>query len=297
MKKILITGGSGFVGGHLIKLAQKQYEVHATYNSNKIENQNVQSHFVNMVLPDKASEIVNLVKPDIIIHVAALSSPDFCEKNKSMAYLVNTDFTAALLQSAEKIGARFIFTSTDMVFDGKKRFYREDDETYPTNYYGETKKMAEEKCASLWKNVVIARLSLVYGFGNTKHNTFFEKMVANIKQKKTIPLFVDQFRTPILVNNLAEALLELAENNFTGTIHLGGGQRISRWDFGLLMCKILGLPIDNLEKCSMFDIPGAASRPQDVSLKNDLAKGILKTKLLDCTEGLLKIKETMERGI
>ncbi|HEX9974591.1 MAG TPA: sugar nucleotide-binding protein, partial [bacterium] len=123
-----------------------------------------------------------------------------------------------------------------------------------------------------------------------RSSSFFEQIVDRIKNKERVSLFYDQFRSPILVNNLAEALLELAENDFSGIIHLGGDERISRWDFGMKACQVLNLPSQFLEKASMHNFATIAFRPGDISLDCSLAKTILKTKLLNCSEGLKKIK-------
>jgi len=92
------------------------------------------------------------------------------------------------------------------------------------------------------------------------------------------------------VDNLAEVLLELAENNFVGTIHLGGSERLSRWEFGLKACEVFNLPTQKIIKGSMFDFEGAAFRPQDISFDIELAKKVLKMKLLSCDEGLERIR-------
>ncbi len=291
MKRILITGGSGFVGSHLVEVAQKKYQVHATFHNHEIIQKEVFSHSLNMARLSEAERILNAVQPEVILHTAAYSNLDFCESNKSAAKIVNCDFTVALCQAAREKNIRFIFTSTDMVFDGKSGEYVEQDAVNPQNYYGETKVMAEEVLASLGKNVVIARLALVYGFGMTTNSSFFGDMIRQITTGKNVTLFDDQYRSPISVHNLAEALLELAENDFSGTIHLCGAERINRWDFGKKTCSIFGLPANNLKRGSMFDTAQPAVRPQDVSMKNVLAQKILTTKLLNCDLGILQVKQ------
>ncbi|HDQ00386.1 MAG TPA: SDR family oxidoreductase [bacterium] len=290
MKKILITGGSGFVGGHLIELAQKKYIVHATHFNNPLPFSEIRSHHIDLSKIDNAVTLIESLKPDIILHTAACSNPDFCEKNREISSRLNTHLTEQICRAARRINARFIFTSTDLVFDGKRNNYSETDAANPANFYGKTKFEAERLVESIGGKVVIARLALVYGFGLHRQRTFFESMIQAITAGKKITLFHDQYRSPILVQNLAEALLELAENKFSGIIHLSGGERISRFDFGVKTCKILSLPISFLENKSMFDITTIAARPQDVSMKNELARRILSTKLLNCDEGLQKIK-------
>ncbi|MBC8182846.1 SDR family oxidoreductase [candidate division KSB1 bacterium] len=294
MKKILITGGSGFIGGNLICLAKKKYKVSATYFDNSIKEKNIERIQFDLSQNRDIKSLLDNIQPDIIIHTAAVSKTDFCEKNRNLAKLINVDATESIALWAKENGRRFIFTSSDMVFDGKKGNYVESDMPSPTSYYAETNVLCEQKITAMDFNSVIIRVAWTYGFGITRNDVFFEMMISTIRENEPVNLFYDQFRTPTLVNNLAEAILELAENDFTGIIHLSGGQRISRWEFGLLTCKILALPINNLKKKSMFDLPGASSRPQDISLSNDLARKVLKVNFLDCSEGLQQFKKTMK---
>jgi dTDP-4-dehydrorhamnose reductase len=291
IKKILITGGSGFVGGHLAIQATKRYEVHAISNKNPIQIKNIHAHQFDLYQVAQIENLLNDINPDVIIHTAAIANPDRCEDDPDSAIMVNMKATEELAKWAEKNGIRFIFTSTDMVFDGAKGNYKESDLPNPISFYSQTKVTAEEFITKNNSNYVIARVALVYGMGITRQTSFFEKMIKKLKNGESITLFYDQFRSPILVNNLAEALLELVENDFVGIIHLGGSERISRWEFGLKTCEILNLSSQNIVKGSMFDFAGAAFRPRDISLVNDLAKRVLNAKLLDFREGLERIRK------
>lgn len=297
MKKILVTGGSGFIGGHIIQLANKKYKVSATYHNNVIKQKNIQTYQIDLSQNKNLNPLLDKIKPTVVIHTAAISNLDDCEKDHKLAQRINVEATDTIANWSKKNNAKFIFTSSDMVFDGKRGNYREDDFVNPLSFYGQTKVQCEQKISQMNFNSVIVRVALTYGFGISKQNTFFEKMISSIKNKESVSLFCDQFRTPILVNNLAEAILELAENEFFGILNLSGGDRMSRWDFGLLASKILGLPSNKIIKSSMLDFSGAASRPRDISMKNDLAKKVLNVKFLNCSEGLLQLKDTTKQKI
>jgi dTDP-4-dehydrorhamnose reductase len=291
MKKILITGASGFVGGHLVNQAKKNFEVHALFNNNPLEIKDCFIHKFDLSQVSQIDTFLAEIVPDVIIHTAAIANPDACEENRDYAILVNIKATKELSKWAQKNGVRFIFTSTDMVFDGTRGNYKENDSPNPISFYSQTKVSAEDFIKNNIANYVIARVALVYGIGITRNSSFFEKMIERLTKGESITLFHDQFRSPILVDNLAEALLELATNDFVGITHLGGSERISRWEFGLRASRIFGLPSQNILKGSMFDFEGAAFRPQDISFDIELAKKVLKTKLLSCDEGLERVKE------
>jgi len=295
MKRILITGASGFVGGHLVIQARENYEVHALFNKNPLHFDNIHSHQFDLYQTSQIDLLLNDIAPDVIVHTAAIANPDLCENDPDSAIQVNIKATEELAKWSEKNRSRFIFTSTDMVFDGAGGNYNESDSPNPISFYSYTKVTAEEIIRNSNSNAVIARVALVYGIGITRHTSFFKQMIEKLKTGDSITLFYDQFRSPILADNLAEALLDLAENDFVGTIHLGGGERVSRWEFGLRTCDILDLPSQNIVKGSMFDFPATAFRPRDISFDIGLAKKKLETKLLNCDEGLEWIRRNFEK--
>ncbi len=289
-KRILITGGSGFVGSHLFLLAQQKFEAHATFQTNPIKQTHRFAHQINLAETKTIDPFLESVMPDVIIHTAAIANPDYCEQNKTEAETVNVLATQQIADWCDRNKSKLIFTSTDMVFNGEAGHYNESDSPDPRSFYAQTKASAEKVVLNSTSQNAVARVALVYGMGIERKSSFFEQMVNRLKNGERVGLFCDQFRSPILVNNLAEALLELAENDFSGIIHLGGSERISRWDFGVKACRILNLPAKFLEKTSMYNFPTTAFRPADISLDCSLANTVLKTKLLNCDEGLEIIK-------
>lgn len=224
--------------------------------------------------------------PDIILHTAANSNLDSCEQNPHAAERINVAATECLAQAAEARGARFIFISSDMVFDGETGFYSENDPVAPLAVYGKNKADAEKKVQYICRNYVIARAALIYGRPKGGGSSFSNWIEQRLTKNQAVPLYTDQFRTPIYVENLAEALLELAQSDFIGTLHLGGANRIDRYNFGLQLCSLGGYDACLLRPTSMHDFQPPARRPADVSLSIAKAKSVLTTKILDTREGL-----------
>jgi len=231
-------------------------------------------------------------RPDVIIHAAANSNLDECEKNPQDAEKINVAATEFLAQAAEALGARFIFVSSDMVFDGKTGFYSESDPVSPLAVYGKNKTDAEKSVQHSCKNHVIARAALIYGRSLGGGSSFSNWMEMRLRKNQTVPLFIDQFRTPIYAGNLAEMLLELAHLDFIGTLHIGGANRIDRYNFGLQLCSLGGYNSSLLQPTSMHDFQPLAQRPADVSFSIDKAKSVLTTKILRTEEGLLRMFES-----
>ncbi len=285
-EKLFITGGSGFLGGHLVALASQHYEVHATYFSHPAKSENVFWHFLDLKDKDQLKRTVQKIKPDIIIHNAAMANIDLCEVNKNLAHQVNYEATVTLAELIHTSGTRLIFISTDNVFDGQRGNYKETDPPNPVNYYGLTKFRAEEAIMDLCDNYVIARVALIYGFPHLQGNSFLVQVLRNVKSSTPIKGFTDQFRSPIYVVNLAEILLELTKTTWQGILHLGSPDRISRYDFIKLFFQIHKIENIPVIPVRMQDVQLKASRPSDLTLNINLAKNILKTPILDCQTGL-----------
>jgi len=289
MKKIFISGGSGFLGGHVFQQAKDQWQVLACYFNYKPENRG--EDWVRLDLTDakQVSSTLNTFRPDVIIHCAANSNLDECEKAPDLASAINVNSTEYLISAANDLGSRLIFVSSDMVFNGEKGNCRESVLVSPISVYGRTKVQSEELLIRHCNNYVIARAALIYGRAETGGSSFSMWIENQLRAGSPVSLYENQFRTPVLVNNLAEAILELAQNDYKGIIHLGGENRIDRLTFGRQLCAVAGYDEGLLKASSMYDSQPAAPRPADVSLNTDNAALVLNTRLLNTTDGLRRM--------
>ncbi|MCJ7813419.1 SDR family oxidoreductase [bacterium] len=289
MKKILITGGSGLVGGTAVNHARGKWDVYTTTHQHPFSLPGVHVLSLNLTEPDEIRRIIKAISPDVVIHCAALSDLDDCEKKPDLCFRINARATEIIAKLCSEISCRLIYISTDMVFDGRRGRYCESDKTRPINLYGKAKLEGEESVKAFCQNHVIARSALDYGRPVMKGNSFSEKILNRIQNGETVTLFKDQFRTPIWVENLSRALLELAELTFIGTIHLGGRDRVDRYTFGLKLAELKNLSKTLIVPARMKDVQTGAPRPLDVSFDTSKAQHLLKTELLGYREGLRHI--------
>ena len=183
------------------------------------------------------------------------------------AWEVNADGSLAV--AAASRGARLLHLSTDLVFDGRRGRYREDDVPAPVNEYGRSKAEAEVRVTRAHPEAVVVRTSLLYG--GTEPGP--QERLA----REHTRFFVDEFRSPVHVVDLAHALLELVELGYAGPLHLGGADAVSRFDFAML----LGADSDRLE-----GVNTTPDRPADVTLDSSRAAGLLHTRLRGVREVL-----------
>ena len=158
-----------------------------------------------------------------------------------------------------------MFTSTDMVFDGRSAPYNEESETCPLSEYGRTKARAED-CVLRNRDSAVVRLPLMYGFPRSRRTTTFSNQVAALRSGQPLRLFDDEFRTPVWLADAAVAIVSLAESDFSGIVHVAGPERLSRFDMGKQMAELMGIDAPNIDRVSRFSVDASEPRPEDLSL-------------------------------
>jgi dTDP-4-dehydrorhamnose reductase len=158
-----------------------------------------------------------------------------------------------------------VFTSTDLVFAGDNPPYDEQSNPAPLNLYGEHKLAAERGMTDAYPGVTICRMPLMFGDVPPDAKTFIQPLIAAIIDNREIKLFADEYRTPVSGATAAKGLL-LALEMPPGLLHLGGRERISRYEFGVRLARLLGKGAPRIVSVLQKDIAMAAPRPKDVSL-------------------------------
>jgi dTDP-4-dehydrorhamnose reductase len=226
-------------------------------------------------------------KPNVIVHAAAMTQVDQCELHKQECYNINVTATRFIIDAAKAIGARFIFVSTDFIFDGNDGPYKEDAQPAPVNYYGSTKMVAEKAVMESGLDYAIARTILVYGLvpatGRTNIIGFVRQ---NLEANQPIKMVTDQVRTPTFVDDLARGIILIIENNGRGIYHLSGEQLMTPYDIAIETARYFGLNEALIAKATSEDIKQPAVRPPKTGFDISKAKKELGYKPRSFKEGL-----------
>jgi len=273
MNKLLVTGASGFLGWNICRAAKKEWKIFGTIFTQQCEIADVNIRKVDLTDFGKLKKLFQEIQPDAVIHAAAHSEPDICQKNRAESQKINVDSSINIAGLCADYSIPCVFTSTDLVFNGLNAPYSEEDPVSPVNVYGEQKVLAEEGMLERYPDTAVCRMPLMFGVSGSGATSFIQPMIKALKEDKDLRLFVDEFRTPTGPQSAVHGIF-LALEKVTGLIHLGGNERISRYDFGKLFVETLGFSNARLLPCRQKDIIMSAPRPPDVSLVNTRAKAL-----------------------
>jgi len=271
MKKLLVTGASGFLGWNLCQQATANWEVYGTYFTHAVTIPGTNLLKTDLTNFSDLEELFKQVNPDAVIHTAAASKPNFCQTNKEESHAINVDVAVNIARLCSDRHIPCAFTSTDLVFDGKNPLYKEDDPVCPINVYGEQKAIAEQKMSEIYPKIALCRMPLMFGVPSPVSPSSIQGMIGNLKAGKEINLFTDEYRTPASGRAASQGLLLAVEKQVQGILHLGGKDRISRYDFGLLLADILQVSTDLIVPGKQADVVMVAPRSPDTSLDSSKA--------------------------
>jgi dTDP-4-dehydrorhamnose reductase len=218
--------------------------------------------------------------PHAVVHCAALPTIETCLADPGRAKALNTDVPAKLAQLCFHLGAKLVHLSTDTVFDGVTGGYQPTDTPAPLNLYGETKAAAEVEVLRYGReHAAVVRTSPIIGNSPGGDRGLHERLFASWKEGRPVALFTDEIRQPVEVSNLADVTVELCERpNLSGLYHWAGTEAMSRHEIGVRIARHFGLDAEALVRpIGRAEVPAAAARPRDLSLRLHPLAGKLRT--------------------
>lgn len=260
---VWVTGGHGLIGRYLSEQAQTRWPRSRIL---KVGRPDIELTDFGAVAHRFSEE-----RPSAVLHCAAMSRSPACQADPELARLHNVEVTRHLVGLC--VGVPFVFLSTDLVFRGDRGGLDETERADPVSVYGETKVEAEEAVRSLERHLIV-RTSLNYGHSPSGDRAFNEEMVKAWKGGRTLRLFTDEFRTPIAAHETARAVLDLLVIGASGTLHVAGGERLSRWELGGLIAGLHPGLDSRIEAASLRDYQGPP-RAADVTLDCRRAERLL----------------------
>jgi dTDP-4-dehydrorhamnose reductase len=274
--RILVTGASGRLGSVLIDrlTSEGRHDVIAWSGTTSGLRGRVTLHAVDLSEAGSVAGSLEEADPDAVIHAAALSSADAVYREPARGHAVNVEATRRLAEWAGSRGRRLLFTSTDLVFDGSRSWYREEDPARPILAYGRSKHEAERHVLAAPRGLV-ARLSLLFGPTPSGRPGFFDLAMEALRRGESRSFFEDEFRTPLDYRTAAGILSRLIESDAVGIVHVGGLERLSRFELMRRAALAAGIDPALVRPGRQADIRLPEPRPTDVSLNTSRLAALL----------------------
>ncbi len=271
MRRLLITGGAGYLGAELIRQALAGgWEVIGTYRSRHPAIPGTGWQALDIRDAPAVAQAFAEHAPEVVIHTAyRQSGPDLWSTTA-----VGTEVIARACQAS---GARLIHLSSDALFDGEPPDgrYVEADDPNPITPYGEAKAAAERAVEQIDPTALVVRTSLIYG--GTEPGQHERFVLDSLAAADPPTFFTDELRCPIVVADLAAALLELAPQAIGGRLHIAGPEVISRYAFARAIAAAHGHNPDRVLGGS--SATSGMRRPRNCALDIGKAQQLLHTRL------------------
>lgn len=282
----LVTGASGFLGANIgVALEGHAHRIAFTRSGE------TPSGFDMAIAGELSSaealtaEIIER-RPDVIVHAAAMASHDACERDPVRASLINGRATRILARAAEQAGSRFVYISTDAVFDGVRGYYAETDDPRPTSVYGKTKLEGEEQTRQATDGLIIR--TNFFGWSPCGHRSILEFFVNELSAGNQVRGFTDFTTSSAYVQVLAETIRQLVDAKAAGTFHVTSRDSMTKFAFAVAVAEEFGLDPGLITPAAVdIDPP----RKGDISLDVSKVRGTLGKDLPTMREGIRRARE------
>tara|TARA_B110000977_G_scaffold28001_1_gene35693 strand:- start:20627 stop:22702 length:2076 start_codon:yes stop_codon:yes gene_type:complete len=288
-QKILITGGAGLLGTSLYDFYKKKYDLILGLYKTDVKLRNVKKIFLKYKNSKNLENQIKNLNPDIVINCIGLSNVEICEQNKKKAIESNIKIPLSISNMCKKLNIKFYHISTDHLYDGNKKIYKETDKSKPLNFYAKTKLLADNKILLSNKNACIIRTNF-FSNGGKKNISFSDKIIKNLKANKKIYLFDDVFFSPIFVPSFAKILEKTFDKKFSGIFNLGSLTPISKYEFGILIAKIFNFNKDLIKPISLTS-KKLVIRPMNMSLDSSKILKKINFKVPTISRMILELNE------
>lgn len=275
METLLLTGATGFLGYNFLQQDLSNYNIVAVTNQRKFSfPNNIKTTAVYLANAESINKALHNIKPDAVVHLAAISNANFCEENIGLSQQVNVTATIQLATWCSNYNVPFIFTSTDLVFDGAKGNYNETDAVNPLGIYGKQKVEAEKSVLEIYPSACVLRMPVMFGYGGNHAQSFMQPFLQKLQKGESLQLFTDEYRSVVGGFSAAKGISLALQHNWKGLHHLGGKEKLSRYDFGLLLCEVFSIDKTLIIPTLQKEVKMAAPRPADVTLNSEKAYGL-----------------------
>ena len=293
-KKVVITGGSGLLASNIAIAKRNDWDIYLFVRSMSMVLENVL--VTKVILEDEGAveKAISSIAPDLVIHTAGVTDVELCERHAYKAYIGNVLISRNVARVTNKLGIKLVHISSDH-FSSSEEFSNEKGIAVPVNIYAKTKLEAEFEITRNAPGSIIIRTNF-FGWGHNYRRSFSDYIINSIREKKEVKLFTDVFITPILIDDLILNIEKLYLANFSGVINIVGNERVSKYEFGMILAQEFELDTSLIKKTLLSDAKNLVSRPFEMSLSNRLLKDKIGDHIPSLEQAFRKLKEQEFQG-
>lgn len=295
MTRFLVTGASGLLGLNFALEHCENHEVVGVTNRHRLTGAPFRTLPADLLTPGEVERVLDVVEPEVVLHTAALALPDECERQPELCQRLNAWLPGQIARACRARGMRLAHISTEAVFDGLQGRYTEEDTPNPLSTYARNKLAGEEAVAAANPDALIARV-VFYGWSLSGQRSLGEFFYYNLAAGRGVRGFTDAIFTPLLVNDLADILLQMTTACLTGLYHVFSREPISKYDFGVRIARRFGLDESLIAPASVWDGGLAARRSPNLSMVSEKLTRDLNITLPSQAEGIERFFQLWQTG-
>ena len=293
---VLITGGSGLLALNWALAIRGSYSVTLGLHKRAKSPAGIATRQINLESVDHLAHTFRSLQPQIVIHTAGLTNVEECEANPGLAQHVNVDLSANVAHACAQLGLPLVHVSTDHLFSGDASLLDEAHPVAPRNVYGRTKAEAEIRVLQACPQSLVIRTNF-FGWGPSYRRSFSDVVIDALRSGNELTLFEDVFYTPILIETAVLAVFDLVNLKASGTFHVVGDERISKFKFGIKVAEEFNLDRRFIKPGLLAQQVSLTPRPHDMSLSNKKTCQMLDRKLGGVAANLARLRRQEHEGL
>ena len=273
--RILILGSSGLLGRKLCDILKKDFDIFSHIHKKDFFADGIKKTYINLFDIKKIRGFLIKYKPKVIINTSGITNVEQCERNRSKAYKTNVEINNLFSSLSNKYNFKFVSISSDHLFGvSSKSKYLETDQTFAINYYAHTKIISEKKILNNSDNSLVIRTNF-FGEGLYYRKSFSDEIIDKLSSGLKVSLFNDVYFNPVSISKLSKIILLLIKKNYKGIINISSNEKISKYQFGLLLAKEFKLDRKLIIPIKLNSKKNLIKRPHNMCLDNSKLKKIL----------------------
>lgn len=293
MESWVVTGAQGLLGANAgVFLSGKANTIGLVRRAGRVGGAFERQVEIDLMDVEGACQLLERIRPSVILHCAAVASHEQCDRSPAVARHVNVEATRAIASVAEEVGSRFIYISTDAVFDGSQGVYREIDDPHPFSLYGQTK-LDGERAALEVTDALVVRTNF-FGWSPTGRGSILEFFLNALSAKEPTKGFTDYYVTTMYVQHLLEAVWTLSRREVTGIVHVASRDSLSKYEYAVELAEVFGLDPGLIEPSSEEAELLPQAKRRDISLDTGRFREITGQALPSQREGLVAARADID---